>query len=201
LSQADRQAVDGALLPGEAERWAGTPSRRLRFSAGDLYTVPFSIMWLSFAIFWEAGVVGSGDGGFFVLWGIPFIAIGLYLLVGRYIYAVYRDRRTVYVITDRRVMSIVRGRAGETVLAFDRDKLNGVFMRPGRNGRGTVSFGGQVSSMDAAGMGTFTSGSRRYGSRRDYRGYDLAFFDVANPQGVAALISTAEDDNYRQPGR
>jgi hypothetical protein len=194
LSPADRQAVDSALLPGEAVRWEGTPSRRLHFSAGDLYTVSFSIMWLAFAIFWEAGVVGSGDGGFFVLWGIPFIAIGLYLLVGRYIYAVYRDRRTVYVITDRRVMSIVRGRAGETVLAFDRDKLNGVFMRPGRNGRGTVSFGGQVSSMDAAGMGTFMgSGSRRY-----YRGYDLAFFDVANPQGVAALISTAEDDNYRR---
>ena len=105
--------------------------RRFRLHMGDLYTVPFSIMFLGFSVFWEASVIWGGAGPLFVLWGIPFIAIGLYTLVGRFFYVRYLNRRTVYAITDRRVMSVVRGRAGETVLAFNIDRISGVYVRPG----------------------------------------------------------------------
>ena len=39
-------------------------------------------------------------------WGIPFVAIGLYLVVGRFFYKRWDRRRTRYAITDQRVVII-----------------------------------------------------------------------------------------------
>jgi hypothetical protein len=43
--------------------------------------VMFSILWLSFSLFWTITAWRS-DGGLMALFGLPFIAIGIFLLVG-----------------------------------------------------------------------------------------------------------------------
>ena len=45
--------------------------------------VMFSLLWLSFSIFWTYTAWKSG-GGAMALFGLPFIAIGLFLLLGSY---------------------------------------------------------------------------------------------------------------------
>ena len=108
------QKLQPELNTGESLLWAGRPNFGVIFHSEDWYMVPFSLMWGGFAIVWEAGVLGYwGTGsrgnegpGFFVLWGIPFIVIGQYMIWGRFLYDAWLKRRTYYGITDRRILVV-----------------------------------------------------------------------------------------------
>jgi hypothetical protein len=65
---------DAHLVGGEKILWVGRPDPAKIFSKSDRFAIPFSLMWGGFALFWETTVILSG-GGFFILWGIPFVAI------------------------------------------------------------------------------------------------------------------------------
>jgi len=101
------------FLRDERVLWQGQPDPSKHFAPSDVFAIPFSLLWGGFALFWEASALGlvrwDGDEGraplFFVLWGIPFVLIGLYLMVGRFFYKAWRKRRTLYAVTDRRVLS------------------------------------------------------------------------------------------------
>ena len=68
--------------------------------ASDAFAIPFGLLWCGFAIFWEWSVVSGGRAPwFFELWGVPFVAVGLYLVFGRFIADAYQRGRTVYGIT------------------------------------------------------------------------------------------------------
>jgi hypothetical protein len=90
--------------------WAGRPDPQVWFTSMDLFLVPFSILWAAFAIYWEVGVIISPGGAFFIIPGIPPVALGLYLTFGRFVYKQYRKRRTVYGITSQRVIVLVAPR-------------------------------------------------------------------------------------------
>ena len=116
-SQDSIVAVQPELLSGESIVWAGQPNTRVIFHKQDLYMVPFSLLWGGFAIFWEAGVSGlsrsNGKPGipwsFGMLWGIPFVVAGQYLIWGRFFYDAWLKRRTYYALTNRRVIVVQNG--------------------------------------------------------------------------------------------
>jgi hypothetical protein len=88
----------------EALLWRGVPDAGVWFTAEDGFMIPFSILWCGFAIFWE---FASSRGPALVwLWGIPFIAFGLYSVAGRFVYKSYRKRHTAYAITTYRAMIV-----------------------------------------------------------------------------------------------
>jgi len=74
--------VERHLSSAEQIEWVGRPDPAKHFTRGDVFLIPFSIMWGGFSIFWEASVITGGAGPFFALWGIPFVAIGLYFIFG-----------------------------------------------------------------------------------------------------------------------
>lgn len=90
--------------------WCGRPDPRLWFTGADLRQIPFSVLWCGFAIFWEVGAGRSG-GPFFAAFGVPFIAIGLYMVAGRFFYKYYRKKQTVYAITTQRALVAVGARS------------------------------------------------------------------------------------------
>ena len=104
------------LDPGEKLLWSGQPKQGLRLQAGDIFMIPFSLMWGGFAIFWEASVLGltgltakqhAADKGiplFMALWGIPFVVVGLYMIFGRFFYDAAARNKTWYGVTDRRLI-------------------------------------------------------------------------------------------------
>lgn len=98
------------LRPGEQLLWCGRPDPGVWFTAADLYLIPLSILWCGFAIFWEAGA-SQGGGPFFTAWGIPFIAIGLYMVIGRFFYKQHRKKQTSYGITAQRALVAVGARS------------------------------------------------------------------------------------------
>ena len=103
------------LLSGESIYWAGVPNPGKIFHSDDLVLIPFTLLWGGFAIFWEASVLGYTTFGskpssthsapsFFVLWGIPFVLVGQYMIWGRFIMDAWLKRRTFYAVTNRRVL-------------------------------------------------------------------------------------------------
>jgi len=77
------------LDAGESLLWSGQPRNGIVFRGSDVFMIPFSIMWGGFAILFAAGVLSpardDGGGPVFVgvLFAIPFVLVGLYMMFGR----------------------------------------------------------------------------------------------------------------------
>ena len=118
--------LQSELSSGERVYWAGKPNPQIIFHSDDWYLIPFSFLWGGFAIFWEAGVLGLWGNeaqrhpvsGFMALWGIPFVAIGQYLIWGRFLYDAWLKRHTCYGITNRRVLILQEGWKRKTQFLF-----------------------------------------------------------------------------------
>ncbi len=110
-------------------------------------------MWGGFAIFWEASVLGIGlmshsgahhpaGGGSLcmILWGIPFVLVGLYIMVGRFFYDAASRRKTFYAVTDHRAI-ILKGQWSVDVMSFDFFTLGPLNLSERADGSGSILFG------------------------------------------------------------
>src|ERR1700704_3187139 len=85
------------LLRDERIVWSGRPAQGLLLTGRDVFLIPFSLLWGGFAIFWETmAVTQQKEAGFFSLWGIPFVVVGLYLIVGRFLFDAWIRRGMSY---------------------------------------------------------------------------------------------------------
>lgn len=148
LQQAARPLLDG----NENLLWVGRPRQGVFFRGSDLAVVPFSLLWCGFAIFWTVMAfreTAPGDGAvtepregmalFMPLWGLMFVAIGLYFVFGRFFADALRRKTTLYALTDRRVL-IQTGSRGRTVRSFDLTALPSLSLTEHPDGTGSVSF-------------------------------------------------------------
>jgi hypothetical protein len=62
------------------------------------------IFWLGFAIYWNMRAYDAEAPYFFRFWGAPFLAVGLYVLVGRFFVDAWQRQRTIYGVTNDRVI-------------------------------------------------------------------------------------------------
>ena len=127
------------LDSGEVLRWSGRPRQGFVLRGSDWFLIPFSLLWGGFAVFWEIMAIAGGPG-FFMVWGIPFVVIGVYMIAGRF----FADRlirsRTVYGITDSRAI-ILSGFSGKQVKSLSLRTLTDVSLSESRNRSGTITFG------------------------------------------------------------
>lgn len=128
------------LLSGERVVWQGRPwEGLLLLGAGDIFLIPFSLLWGGFALFWNVGVWTSGAPIFFKLWGLPFLVVGLYITVGRFFVDAYSRRNTRYLVTNQRVLILKRD--GRSMKSLDIDRLPAVELSERGDGSGTIRFG------------------------------------------------------------
>ena len=132
--------IHGALGPGEQLLWAGRPRQGVMLRPVDAFLIPFSLMWGGFAIFWEVSVLASNAPWFFVLWGVPFVLFGLYIMFGRFWYDARQRAATVYAVTSERVI-IISGVSTQRERSLAIDKISDVTLRERRGGGGTITFG------------------------------------------------------------
>jgi hypothetical protein len=174
------------LRPGERLLWSGRPDPAVTLTHADWFVIPFSIFWTGFSIAWEASAVAEASRGtapLLALWGIPFVAIGLFMLYGRFVFKRRRKRRTAYGLTDRRALVAV----GDRALSDSPVRAVPTTVRRTRDGAHvSVSFGsggaGATARMYAnTGMEAFARGA----------GADVAFYDVADVDGLLGALQRA----------
>jgi len=139
-----RRKIDNELQPGEFIRWVEQPIPRF-FTAASIGNVLFGVPWTSFAIFWMWGASGSKlpnlrEGlqlqHLFALFGVPFVLIGFRMLSSP-LWVWQAARKTVYLVTDKRGISIQGGRS-TTIRSYLPDKLKDVYRRERADGTGDV---------------------------------------------------------------
>jgi len=150
--------------------------------------VPFSLMWGGFAIFWEtlaSGMWGAKSNSgpmnwFMMLWGIPFIVIGQYLIWGRFLTARWKKKRTYYALTNRRVIVVQNGWSRKMASAYV-DTLPTIIKEKASNGLGTLRFAQRAPAW---------SNQRSYGA---WDGMDVGdiptFVDIPDVDMVYRMVS------------
>jgi hypothetical protein len=194
-SQGAAARLQPYLRPGEDLLWCGRPDPAVFLSRADVVAIPFSLIWLGIAVAIEQGVSAVGAPHLFRLASIVFVVIGIYLVAGRFITRWINKRRTVYGITNGRVL-IQAGRS------FRESPVKGGSMAVRRSLRGrhaTVVFEpfgsyivhepGAMTGPPAAGTGMPTMGPST--SRRVAPG-QIRFADVADPDAMLAAINQAK---------
>jgi hypothetical protein len=177
-------ALAGDLLPGERILWAGRPHSHVIFQPSDALIVPLSLLWAGFAIFWEWSVLHTPNAGvsglFFALWGVPFVLIGVYLVVGRFVVQWMTKRRTYYAVTDRRAL-VRTGLTGRVLQLADLRRLPTVTKQVRRNGVGTLVFGVEPK------RGGWASGWSRFPANPQHTSVPV-FRDVHDADSVYRLV-------------
>jgi len=123
---------------GKPPLWSGRPPQGLLLRASDALLIPFSMLWGGFAIFWEWGATHAGRTAplVFPIFGAVFVAVGLYLIVGRFLRDSWRRGRTVYVLTEDRAIVAVGRNVRVVPLAGA-----SVELQAGRGDAGVIWFG------------------------------------------------------------
>ena len=132
--------IESELAANEVLVWSGRPPLGLRLRASDAAMIPFSLMWGGFAIFWESSVVAAGAPIFFMLWGIPFVLVGLYMIAGRFFVDAEQRRVTTYAVTNERIL-IVSGIFDRKTTSLDLTAISNLSLTEFGNGGGTITFG------------------------------------------------------------
>lgn len=142
------EAIRDYLRADETLLWSGVPPQGVVFRAADLFVIPFTLLWAGFAIFWTAEAVAEAPFPFW-FFGLPFVAVGIYAVVGRFWVDARTRAATLYGVTDRRVL-IVSGLFNMNVTSLALATLPPMVAKTNRWGGGTLEFGSTIRPFGGA---------------------------------------------------
>jgi len=137
INDYSQTGIERFLQPGEQLLWSGEPRQGIFLRSIDAVRIPYTLMVGGFAILWLVTAIVGGAPGFFVLWGIPFVCVGLYMIFGRFFLDAHFRAGTEYAITDQRVL--VSDRKG--LSALELRHLPELSLKEHSDGTGTIAFG------------------------------------------------------------
>jgi hypothetical protein len=140
-----RRKIDNELQQGEFIRWVEQPVPRF-FTDASINTVLSGIPVTSFAIAWMLGVLSILKGTTqpqahvivipFALFGLPFV-LGGFQMLSSPIWVWQEARNTVYLVTDKRAISI-QGGSSTIIRSYLPDQLKDVYRKERADGTGDV---------------------------------------------------------------
>lgn len=133
--------IIAALDRGERVVWSGRPRQGLMLRGIDAFAIPFALLWTSIPLVGALSTLRGPKGNYFALIPtLPFILIGLYILVGRFFIDAAQRRRTFYALTNERIL-IVSGMWTRNVRSLSLGSLGQIDVSARASGDGTIKFG------------------------------------------------------------
>ena len=173
------EAVHSTLRNGEELLWSGGPDPDRLLNRKDIFLIPFSLLWCGFAIFWLF-LAASADG-FFWLFGVPFVLVGLYMVFGRLIVKRSTRRGMRYAITSQRAL-VARASGSLSDTNLSREHVSTTRSKDGSHA--DVRFGsgpgGSLAIWENTGMEAIFPTSA-----------GVAFYDVADPEPMLRALEQA----------
>jgi hypothetical protein len=136
------EEIRSELAAGEQVIWAGQPRQGITLRGSDVFAIPFSLFFAGFSVFWMHGAASSGAPLPFVLFGVPFVVVGLYLVIGRFFVEAKQRSGTYYAVTPQRVI-IRSGLFSRSVKSLPLKTLQDLSLSERTDGTGTIAFGAQ----------------------------------------------------------
>ena len=130
----------GRLLDGERILWSGRPARGLSLRGRDVFLIPFSLLWCGFAVFWTISVGRTNAPWFFTGIGVLFVCMGLYFVVGRFLFDAWLRSDLRYAVTNLRIL-IARPEPFGRFTALALDRLPEAELSERVDGSGSIRFG------------------------------------------------------------
>ncbi len=137
VSRSPQLEMAALLDSRESLLWSGIPRQGLLFRNDDVFMIPFSLLWGGFAFFWEWSVLRSNAPIFFALWGVPFVLVGLYVIVGRFFVDARLRANTMYGLTNHRVV-ILSGLFSRSTTSLSLRTLTQVTLKERSDRTGTI---------------------------------------------------------------
>lgn len=132
--------IEPELEPNERLLWAGRPRQGVLLRGYDLYVISLGLLSCGFAIFLETAAILGGAPFFLMFWGIPFLLMGLYMVVGRFWIDARQRANTYYGVTNERVI-IISGLFRRSVDWLLIDVIKDMSVTVRSDGIGTVTLG------------------------------------------------------------
>ena len=135
-----QQQIAPYLESGERLIWSGRPGGGIRFRAHDLLLILFGLVWCAITLgsLWVTPTrPASGLGALF---SILFLVVGFHLIIGRFFTDAWSRARTVYGLTDRRVVTL-SGFFSRTLSSIFLQNLVELSLKEGRRSEGTIYLG------------------------------------------------------------
>jgi hypothetical protein len=178
VGESDLASLERQLAPGEQTYWLGHPHPRSQLSGHDVLQLPLAFAWALF----------SGIGVFAVPWpyNLPLLLVfvgSLQFLVGRFVFPSRRRRRTLYAVTDRRVISLIRREwFGDRVNEMYLTAIPRITAHRGRSRRGTLLFGDaprydELRFLEQTMDDKLTTG--------------VGFYNIEDPETIKTLVEVA----------
>lgn len=125
LTNTLRQQAHAKIAANENILFVATPEPGHEGMAKIVF-IPFAIIWTIFSICWVGGAItgirndSKIGGSLMVLWGLPFVAVGLGMLSIPY-FSQKRERHTIYALTDHRALVFADNEVSELVKFSDQE--------------------------------------------------------------------------------
>jgi hypothetical protein len=128
------------LGPEESLIWTGRPSQGIKFNSYDLFYIPFSFIWASFALSNIFSTISQPINLFSLLFELIFLGLGVYITIGRFFFDALKRRYTYYAITSKSIL-IKSGIFFKEIDTLDIGSTYNINLKEKSNKSGTIIFG------------------------------------------------------------
>ena len=135
-----RSELRGHLDSGEQLLWSAQPKKGIVFRSSDAFLIPFSLLWFGGVLVWFITGFTNHVPFTFVIFGIPFVLVGLMMVFGRFIFDAKNRDNTYYGLTEDRII-IKSGVFNKKVKSINLKTLSDVEYTEKSDGSGTISIG------------------------------------------------------------